>query len=556
MQKKLLYSILIISILIVIGTGLLLSRFLFISEDLPKDFSENDKFRNSVIGFVREMADNYYTDQSAQHPIELGIQGDWKIETTIYYNGEIKGKGEEENEILFLALEGATQRAFNDEKFKSLTKEDIKNVRFLINFKNREFSFIEYNKEGKELTYDSVIIRNLDKDLILQKIEQGKEFLFSTEKKDEHGFYKKYDVLNDDWGDRLHTVYSASIIYTFLYIYDFDKDESILGYISDWGDYLLSMQNKDQGDKRYGAFHYSYYFGNKEKELKFVVGTSALSIFTLLRLYDLTADDKYLESAKLAGDWLTTMQNPNGTMKPYVRYSDGKWLYGKKESLLYEGQVLSSLSKLYNITGDKKYYDAAEGIAKRFTNKYEEAGRNYVQGEYRSKNPISNSWVVMSLMDFYKTNRDDYYKDIVFELSSIVLGRQQKDSDDLLNYGRWDGAYSTSGIGWISEVMTDTYRFCKEQNRGDCDKYKEAVVRGIRWLIQNTYSEENTFFLENPERIIGGLFWNRSNKYIRTDSVCHALNGYTRIINDLEEGLLLSIPEKPLQEILDNNQEQ
>ena len=555
MQKKLLYSILIISILIVIGTGLLLSRFIFTSKDLPKELSENDKFRNSVIGFVREIADNYSIDQPIQHPLELEMQGDWKIETTIYHNGEIKGKGEEENEILSLALEEATQRAFNDEKFKSLTKEDINNVKFLVNFKNRKFSFIEHNGEGKELTYDSVIIRNLDKDLILQKIEQGKEFLFSTEKKDEHGFYKKYDVLNDNWGDRLHTVYSASIIYTFLYIYDFDKDENILEYVPDWGNYLLSMQNKDQGDKRYGAFHYSYYFGNKEKELKFVVGTSALSIFTLLRLYDLTADDKYLESAKLAGDWLTTMQNSDGTMKPYVRYSDGKWLYGKQESLLYEGQVLSSLSKLYNVTGDKKYYDAAEGIAKRFANKYEEAGRNYVQGEYRSKNPISNSWVVMSLMDFYKTNKDDYYKDIVFELSSIVLGRQQKDTDDLLNYGRWDGAYSTSGIGWICEVMTDTCRFCKEQKRGDCDKYKEAVVRGIRWLIQNTYSEENTFFLENPERTIGGLFWNRSNKYIRTDSVCHALNGYTRIINDLDEGLLLSISEKPLQEILNNNQE-
>jgi len=90
------------------------------------------------------------------------------------------------------------------------------------------------------------------------------------------------------------------------------------------------------------------------------------------------------------------------------------------------------------------------------------------------------------------------------------------------------------------------YRFCREENRKDCDKYKDAVVRAIRWLIQNTYSEENIFFLKNPERAIGGVFWNRYHKYVRTDSVCHALNGYVRIMYYLEEGVLLSIPEKPL----------
>ena len=414
---------------------------------------------------------------------------------------------------------------------------------------------LEKLNHEKEVIDGLVIVRNLDKKLIMEKIEQGKDFLLNTaQNKDEHGFYKKYEVLNDSFEERLHTVYSASIIYTFLYIYDYDKDEKILEYMSDWGDFLLSMQNKDKDDKRYGAFHYSYYLDNKEKEKKFVVGTSALSIFTLLRLYDLSSDSKYLESAKLAGDWLITMQGPDGVMKPYVRYSDGKWLYGKKESLLYEGQVLSSLSKLYEETGEQKYYDTAEKIAQRFAQKYEEEGGGYVEGEYRKKNPISNAWVVMSLMDFYKVNphtknfgvgvnTDDYYKNIIFELADIVLGNQIKDINDILNHGRWEGAYSTSGIGWISEVNGEVYRFCKEQGEqaSDCNKYKDAVVRAIRWLIQNTYSEENTFFLEKPEKAIGGLFWNKENKYVRTDSVCHALNGYTRIMNDLKDGLLISL---------------
>ena len=86
----------------------------------------------------------------------------------------------------------------------------------------------------------------MDKGLILQKIEQGKEFLFRAMHEDEHGFYKKYDAINDDFGNRLHTVYSASIIYTLLKIYDFDQDARILDGILDWGDFLISMQASGQ----------------------------------------------------------------------------------------------------------------------------------------------------------------------------------------------------------------------------------------------------------------------------------------------------------------------
>jgi rhamnogalacturonyl hydrolase YesR len=515
-------------------------------EKPEKAKSDIDQFRDLCLKFVRKVAENYFDGEITLYPEKLEIRGNWEPCLTLYHQGEIKGEGKGENEILALALEEATLNTI-----KELNKEALGEARFLVKFlyPPDQFSFIEYNGEGKELIGDLVVIRNLDKEIILEKIEEGKEFLYRMMDEEEKGFHKYYYALKDELEDRLHTVYSASIIYTFLYIYDFENDEEILANIPDWGDFLLSMQNKSEKNESYGAFHYSYYLDTKEKEKNFVVGTSALTIFTLLRLYELTNDSKYLESAKLAGDWLITMQETTDTIKPYLRYSDGRWLYGKKESLLYEGQVLSALSKLYKETQDKKYYDVVGKIAELFADKYEKE-KGYVQGEYREKNPISNSWVVMSLMDFYRVNPDERYKNIIFELSEKILENQKNDTSDLLYYGGWGGAYSTSGVGWISEVMGETYRFCKEQNEKDCDKYKDSVIRATRWLLQNTYSEENTFFLKNPERTIGGVFWNQSNKYVRTDSVCHALNGYVRIINDLKAGLLFPIPEEPLEEIL------
>ena len=285
------------------------------------------------------------------------------------------------------------------------------------------------------------------------------------------------------------------------------------------------------------------------------MGTTALSIFTLLDLYSRTGDAKYLESAVLGGNWLITMQKKDGSMKPFVEYENGIWSFGNKESLLYNGQTLSALSKLFQATADRKYFETAKRIAIRFKEKYEQA-QAYIEGEYRSKNPISNAWAVMSCLDFYKVISDEKekesYKSLIFELSSLILDNQKDEPEKILDYGGWEGAFSTSGVGWISEVMAETFQFCLEQKDDslDCEKYKEAVIKGIRWIIQNTYSNENSFLNKNPDRALGGIFWNWGNKYVRTDSVCHGLNAYLLIIDYLDEGLLISIPEDPLEEIL------
>ena len=107
-------------------------------------------------------------------------------------------------------------------------------------------------------------------------------------------------------------------------------------------------------------------------------------------------------------------------------------------------------------------------------------------------------------------------------------------------------AFSSSGNGWLAEVMMEMYHFCLQEQVGGCEKYKEATTQVIRWLIQHTYSEENSFLLENPERAKGGLFWDFDDKYVRTDSVCHGLNAYAGIVKELTEGTLVSVPEPEL----------
>lgn len=390
------------------------------------------------------------------------------------------------------------------------------------------------HKNGGENKNEYYLAPNIinNKELVAQKIEEGKEYLLRMMDNKIYGVHKYYYPLDDHFEKRLHTIYTSSTLYTFLKIYDFNQDESLLKHVFNGSEFILFMQNKNTNSKHYGAFYYSYFLDTNEKEKKFVVGTTSKTIFTLLELHHRTGDPKYLESAKLGADWMVTMQNPDGSIKSYVKYDNGKWVHSKKESYLYNGQVLSALSRIYRATGKQEYYDAAEKIAQRFSQKIEEDGC-YLGDDYRPKNPISSSWVILSLFDFYKISKDKHCMNIVFNCSDELLERQINDESDLLNYGRWQGSSSTSGNGWLAEVMVEIYEFCHQENKNGCDKYKDAVIKAIAWLIPHTYSEENSALLKNPKMARGGIFWSQENKYIRTDSVCHGLNAYIGIIKGL-----------------------
>jgi len=258
----------------------------------------------------------------------------------------------------------------------------------------------------------------------------------------------------------------------------------------------------------------------------------------------------------LAADWLLTMQKEDGSMTPYIKKLNGEWKDTGKESHLYNGQVLSAFSRMYKVTGDKKYLNGAEEIADRTLEKVEMEGC-YVGDDYRDPNPVSSSWVILSLYDYYlaldamerlekgsfegKYNKN-FVKKTVLGCSFDILDRQIDDPTNLQVHGRWDGSFSTSGNGWMNEVLSDIYFFCKDQDGGEsCDKFKESMIGVTRWLTQFTYGELNSVGLPNPEMANGGIFWNREDKYVRTDSVCHGVNALVNMIDEYEDGVLLKI---------------
>ncbi len=513
------------------------------AQPVTGDGLDNAGFRDRVVAFVRQVAAGV-PEITCELPAAVSP---FPVEVWIFRAGAAIANASASDSDPCLALKEATRRAIASIEGERASLDD---ARFAINLTNREYSLLEYQGKGIELSHGVVPVRVFDKAFLARRIDEGLAYLLRVIDTERGGVHKYYYAPTDTFEPRLHTIYTASTIFTLLKLQAHQKDERLPPVIDQASKYLLSMQSRAPGTRSHGAFHYSLDLQTMEPERKFVVGTTSKSIFTLLELYALRKDKKQLDAARLAADWLLTMRHPDGRVNSYLRQKpNGRWTVSRRESMLYTGQVLSALARTYGVTREAKYLDAAKQTAGYVMYKIDQSGC-YLGDEYRKPNPISSSWAILSLLDYVKVTNDATVQEVVFRCARELLGRQIDDSADIYRHGRWRGSLSSSGNGWLAEVMAEVYLHCRKHSLPDCDPFKAAIIQVMRQLMQHTYSPENAFLAKNPTMATGGVFWNVADRYVRTDSVCHAMNAYVYMLDHLDDATLIDIPESPLLERL------
>ncbi|AUX20762.1 prenyltransferase UbiA [Sorangium cellulosum] len=503
---------------------------------------DNGVFRDRVIAFVRQVAaggDKVTCDLplSSKRPFRAVVWG--------YRDGKQIARGEASDAGLCVALKDAARRAV---AAAGGAREALAGARLVVELPDHHESMVEHQGKGVELTHGLVPVRVLDKALLQRRIEDGERYLLRVIDPAHKGVHKYYHAPVDRFEPELHTIYSASTAFTLLKLNAYRPDERLLRAAKDAAGFMMRMQSHEQRDRTAGAFFYAFDLERQRPERRLVVGTASKSIFTLLELHALTKEKRYLESAVLAATWLVSMQRPDGSVRSVLTgQAGGAWKVQGKESMLYTGQVLSALSRTYRATKDRKFLDAAAQTAGYLLGKISTKGC-YLGDDYRKPNPISSSWAVLSLLDFARASGEERFEQAVFRCADDLLRRQWRRPEDVYRYGRWQRSRSSSGNGWLAEVMSEVYLYCREEGRGGCAPYKDATIAAIRLLLQYTYGPDNAFVVKNPKAAEGGVFWSVRDRYVRTDSVCHAMNAYLNVVGELGDGPLLELPERPLAE--------
>ena len=501
---------------------------------------DNDEFRRETVAFVRAVASGEPSPVCGLPPISTPLQA----VVSLYGGGKLLGRGISSQDALCPALHEATLAAIDGKE----ARENVEQARFVVELTRHGYGMVEVEGGVVELIDGHVPVRSLDKQLLRRRIDEGRAYLLRVMDPGLGGVHKYYHAPSDSFDEQLHTIYTASTVYTLLMLREHDPEggESLREPIMRGAGFLLEMQRKAPGKPGHGAFHYSLDRLQREREPRFVVGTASKTIFSLILLHELTGDATYMDSARLAADWLLTMQRPDGSVQPEANVdAQGRWIVTERESMLYTGQVLSALSRLHRATGEARWLEAAGRTAQHILAVIDEQGC-YLRDDYRTPNPISSSWAILSLYDYAKASGDVEVRTRAYACADDLISRQIDAPEDIYRHGRWADSLSSSGSGWLAEVLATLYLDCPADDADGCERYRRSVIRLLRLLMQYTYDAENSFVARNPDMARGGLFWNSLERDVRTDSVCHAMNAYVFMLDRLPEGPLLELPEAPL----------
>ncbi len=518
-----------------------------------------DAFRDDVVRFVRETAEHLALGRA--EPESQAIEARWSsryrlkqwgVSVAAYERGAVVGEGMATSQAMVDALRQAAGQAVAGFRGTRDAAQRLRALRFLVAFDylpDRRYAFIEHAGRGLELTGNRVALRRLDAAGVAAGLDAGKRYLLRMQHPERHGWFQKYDALHDRGGSRLRTIYTASSLLSLLRLQRLRPDPAIARVVEPTAAFLLSMQVQD--GPQAGAFRYSMDVLTGEKNCRLMAGTASKTIYTLLALHREYGGATYLRAARRAGDWLLTLAEPDGRVIPKVVCRGEGWSVSRRQSFLYSGQVLSALSRLHAATRDPRYYRAATRIAERTVAELARQ-HDFIGDDYRAPNSISTSWAAMSLSDYAAVNDDPVYLDAIDRAAAQVLWRQIRDEGDVFDHGRFLDTMSTSGNGWVVEVLGELHRACLERRRPDCGRFRDAMVAGSRWLLQNAYNAANSFDIPNPARAEGGMIGSILQKQVRTDAVGHGLNGLMNVAGAMgtDPRPWIELPERRFDETL------
>ena len=224
----------------------------------------------------------------------------------------------------------------------------------------------------------------------------------------------------------------------------------------------------------------------------------------LTEYMDAFEDARYRDVCTALGNGILTM----------LDQSDGTWYhvlggdFSRKEefrTVYYDGEATFALCRLYGLTEDQLWLDAAQASVEHF-----------IEADYTQH---KDHWVAYSMNEItkYVTDREDYY---VFALKNA-----QK---NLKEISQRDTTYHT----YLELLMSTFELYDRLIQRGgsangfDLRSFLSAIYARADRQLNGYFFPEYAMYMKNPQRILGTFMVRHDGYRVRIDDVQHNIGGY------------------------------
>jgi len=243
----------------------------------------------------------------------------------------------------------------------------------------------------------------------------------------------------------------------------------------------------------------------------------------------------YRRETKLLLDWVMAYQKDNGIFRTQFAQSQ----------YFMPGQLLLAIATHYEKTKDesyKEYFDKSFAV-------YSPQLESMMYLGEKWYTPIAPAWFTQPFAKMYEITKDNKYRDMVYKINDRVEKWYQVNTRDS-SYFDYDGIlcpkpgfYGNVSITAASlESLVDACHTAKIDGDKEREaKYKNAIRHTAAYLIRLQYLPENTYYIKNRSRVLGGFKYDLVNNTIWMDNVWHLTSAFMKII---EYKILGDIPQK------------
>lgn len=378
----------------------------------------------------------------------------------------------------------------NQEKFKEIPNE----VELFTTFSY----FVDENNKVYEL-YNSGsntgrrINEKIQKNDITEIVQNGTKYLTQMVTDTGKFIYGYYPLTNKEIDD-YNILRHAGSVWSLIVCYDQygnkSKIDKALEYLN------TQVAKKDENT----------YFIIEEKSDEIKLGGNALSAIAMCEYISKFNDTKYLETIEKLGNGIISMQESDGGFNHVLNTSDYS-LKEKTRTVYYDGEATFALGKIYGITKDEKYLEAAK-----------KAINYFIDNDYTK---YGDHWISYATNEITKYVDDESYYE--FGLKNIA-----NNIDTIRN------KQFTSHINLEMLVQClELYNKIKDKNievkymeEFPIHKLKQTLDERAKFQLNSYMYPEMVMYLKNPKKYYNTFFIRQNDFRIRIDDIQHSILGY------------------------------
>lgn len=341
-------------------------------------------------------------------------------------------------------------------------------------------------------------VDTVDKEYAAELIKNASGFLIDQVKDDGsfvYGYYPRFDKNIDNYNIVRH----ASTLWSLVCQYRMTGNEELVPVIDKAVDYMVENAIVERNDE------ISYLYEEKSDEIK--LGGCGVAVVALTEYMDAFGSDKYKDLAvKLGNGILTMLDQDSGE---YYHVLDGEFI--KKEqfrTVYYDGEATFALCRLYSLTSDEKWLNAAKSAVEHFIS------ADYVQ--------YKDHWVAYSMNEITKYVDDERYY-------TFALRNAQENLDTIYNR---DTTYHT-----YFELLMSTFEIYDRMiergihvdyldNGFDLEYFLRTIYKRADHMLCGYFYPEYAMYMANPNSILDTFMVRHDGYRVRIDDVQHNVGGY------------------------------